>query len=149
MSGSSSIRPMTDAVTSGRMSRQRRRDTASEVLLRRELFRRGLRYRVDHPLPGLPRRRADITFTNARVVVFVDGCFWHSCPQHATAPANNRVWWAEKLARNVARDRETDRHLRALGWFVLRFWEHEDPVLAADVVEDVVRGSSASNGLSS
>lgn len=125
--------------TSRRMSRQRTRDTEPEMLLRRELHRRGLRYRVDAPLPGLPRRRADLLFTRARVAVFVDGCFWHGCPEHKTTPAANGAWWAAKLARNVERDRETDAHLRCLGWIVLRIWEHEDIEHAATDIERVVR----------
>ena len=116
------------------MSRQARRDTAPEVAMRRELHRRGLRFRVDWPLPGLARRRADIAFTRRRVAVFVDGCFWHSCPVHATAPVSNRGWWAEKLANNVRRDRQTNAHLRAAGWTVIRFWEHEDAQSCADRV---------------
>ena len=75
--------------TSGRMARQKRRDTGPEMQLRRVLYRKGLRYRVDLPLEGMPRRRADMTFVRDRVVVFVDGCFWHRCPVHATDPANN------------------------------------------------------------
>lgn len=110
------------------------------MLLRKRLHASGLRYRVNMPIPGLPRRRADITFTRAKLAVFVDGCFWHRCPEHATDPATRGAWWQEKLAGNVARDRETDEHLRQLGWRVLRFWEHEDPLLAADIVERAVRG---------
>ncbi|MGY1842049.1 DNA mismatch endonuclease Vsr [Modestobacter sp. SYSU DS0875] len=121
------------------MSRQRRRDTAPEVALRRLLHRRGLRFRVDWPLPGIPRRRADIAFTRRRIAVFVDGCFWHACPEHRTAPATNAEWWATKLEKNVRRDRDTDEHLTSLGWTVLRYWEHEDPVSAADSVEAAVR----------
>jgi DNA mismatch endonuclease (patch repair protein) len=100
-----------------------------------------MRFRVDQALVGLPRRRADITFPRARVVVFVDGCFWHSCPLHATSPKSNASWWAYKLAANASRDRETDLHLRELGWRVLRFWEHEDPEQAADVVQAAVRSA--------
>jgi DNA mismatch endonuclease (patch repair protein) len=107
--------------------------------LRRELHRRGLRYRVDASLPGLPRRRADVLFTRARVAVFVDGCFWHGCPEHKTAPTSNGAWWAAKLARNIERDRETDAHLRSLGWTVLRVWEHEDITHAATDIEEIVR----------
>jgi DNA mismatch endonuclease (patch repair protein) len=129
----------TDDVTRARMSRQRRRDTAPELLLRRELHRRGLRYRIDAPLPGMPRRRADILFTSARVAVFVDGCFWHVCPVHATAPATNAAWWAAKLEANVARDRDTDRRLDEAGWTAVRFWEHEDMVGAATLVDELVR----------
>lgn len=109
------------------------------MLLRRELHRRGLRYRVDAPVPGFPRRRADVLFARARVAVFIDGCFWHGCPEHKTTPAANGAWWAAKLARNVERDRETDAHLRALGWTVLRIWEHEDIEHAATDIERVVR----------
>jgi DNA mismatch endonuclease, patch repair protein len=128
-----------NVTTSRRMSRQRTRDTEPELLLRRELHRRGLRYRVDAPLPGVPRRRADILFTRAKVTVFVDGCFWHGCPEHKTAPATNSAWWAAKLARNIERDRETDLHLSSIGWTVLRFWEHEDMTQAATDIERVVR----------
>lgn len=126
---------------SARMSRARRRDTEPEMLIRREAHRRGLRFRVDRALPGLPRRRADMLFTRARVAVFVDGCFWHSCPDHTSIPRANHEWWVRKLAANRARDRHTDLHLRTLGWTVLRFWEHEDPCSAVDRVEQVVRGA--------
>lgn len=81
-------------------------------------------------------------FPRRRVAVFVDGCFWHSCPVHTSVPRANRAWWVEKLAGNVARDRDTDEHLRALGWTVLRFWEHEDPAAAVDVIERAVRGAA-------
>ena len=116
-----------------------RRDTSPEMALRRELFRRGLRYRVDRPLDGRRRRRADLTFVAARVAVFVDGCFWHGCPEHGTAPRANAEWWAEKLERNRERDRDTDAYLGGLGWTVVRVWEHEDPLVAADRVERAVR----------
>jgi DNA mismatch endonuclease (patch repair protein) len=129
----------TDAKTSLRMAAQRRRDTSPELQLRRLLHARGLRYRVDLALPGLPRRRADITFTRHRLIVFVDGCFWHGCPDHRSVPKSNTAWWATKLARNEARDRETDSHLAAVGWQVLRVWEHEHPELAADLVEATLR----------
>ena len=128
-------RPSTTPEIAARMSRQARRDTAPEVALRKELHRRGMRFRVDRPIPGLPRRRADVVFTKARVAVFVDGCFWHSCPEHATQPASNAEWWRAKLTRNVERDRETDERLHAEGWTVLRFWEHASVVAAADLVE--------------
>ncbi len=96
---------------SGRMSRARRRDTEPEMLVRREAHRRGLRYRVDAPLPGMPRRRADLLFPRRRIAVFIDGCFWHACPEHATIPRANREWWLAKLRKNVDRDGETDLHL--------------------------------------
>jgi DNA mismatch endonuclease (patch repair protein) len=85
------------------------------------------------------RRRVDIVFPRERVAVFVDGCFWHSCPDHATHPRANAEFWRSKLQRNVDRDRDTDGRLEALGWTVLRFWEHEDPGAAADRIEAVVR----------
>jgi DNA mismatch endonuclease (patch repair protein) len=121
------------------MSRLGRRDTLPELALRSELHRRGLRFRVDRaPLPGL-RSRADIVFGPARVAVYVDGCFWHSCPEHATRPKSNAEWWEKKLRRNQERDAETDRALREQGWEVVRVWEHENPVEAADRIEAVLR----------
>ena len=118
------------------MSRQRRTGTTPELLVRSALHRRGLRFRVNVPIPGVARRRADIVFTRVKLAVFIDGCFWHSCPEHATYPRSNSEWWAEKLVRNFARDRQTDRHLAELRWSVLRFWEHEN---VNDVTESIVR----------
>ncbi len=121
------------------MSQQRTTSTDPETLVRRELHRRGLRYRVNRaPLPGV-RRTADIVFAGPRVAVFVDGCFWHQCPKHATFPNANGEWWQAKLARNVERDRETDARLRHDGWKVVRVWEHEAPARAAARIERVVR----------
>jgi len=126
------------------MRRQPRRDTGPEIALRRELWRRGLRYRIDEaPLPNR-RRRADLVFRGPRVAVFVDGCFWHRCPAHGTLPRANRAWWEEKLTANVRRDRDTDAALNAAGWLGIRIWEHQDPVLAADRVEAAVRDRSRS-----
>lgn len=140
-------RPMpSSAAVSERMSRAPRRDTAPEMLIRREAHRRGLRYRVDAQLPGMPRRRADMLFPGRRLAVFVDGCFWHSCPEHSSVPRANREWWIRKLDANRARDRETDDHLLGLGWAVLRFWEHEDPLVAVDAVERVVRAATNEAG---
>lgn len=115
-----------------------RRDTACELALRSAVHRLGLRYRVDWPLPGT-KRRADLAFITARLAVFVDGCFWHGCPRHATYPKANAAWWREKLARNIARDRDTDASLRRDGWRVLRFWEHEEMDQAALRVALTVR----------
>lgn len=114
------------------------RDTPAELALRRVLHSKGLRYRVDvRPESGL-RRRADIVFSRARVAVFVDGCFWHACPDHGTSSKSNAEWWREKLRTNVARDRDTDERLRSAGWIVVRVWEHEDPVAAAAAIAEVV-----------
>ncbi|WP_431884120.1 very short patch repair endonuclease [Micromonospora gifhornensis] len=121
-----------NALVSAQMSRMPRVSTRPELLIRRELHRRGMRYRVNHKLlPGRP----DIAFTRAKIAVFIDGCFWHMCPSHGTFPKNNSAWWLAKLQRNVQRDREKDDQLRALGWTVTHFWEHEDPVDVADSVE--------------
>ncbi|MEV4705733.1 very short patch repair endonuclease [Actinoplanes sp. NPDC049316] len=125
-----------DAATSARLARQARAATKPELALRRELHRRGLRFRVNHPaLPGRP----DIAFTRVKIAVFVDGCFWHSCPMHGTLPRNNRDWWQAKLDRNVARDRAKDSALDDLGWTVLHVWEHEAAPAAADRVEQAWR----------
>lgn len=121
------------------MSTARRRDTAAELALRRELHRRGLRYRVVYPLPGQRRRTIDVAFTKVQVAVFVDGCFWHGCPEHGTKPRSNSEWWRTKLEANRARDEDTDRLLAELGWTVVRIWEHEPAEFAADRVESVVR----------
>jgi len=139
MGRSTTARPVpSSAAKSAEMSKLGRRDTLPELALRSELHRRGLRFRVDRaPLPGL-RSRADIVFGPARVAVYVDGCFWHSCPEHGTRPKANAEWWESKLNRNQERDTETDRALREHGWEVVRIWEHEDPVEAADRVEGAV-----------
>lgn len=124
---------------SHRMSRQRARDTKPELALRRELHRRGLRYFVNRRVLTQVRREADVVFPRQRVAVFVDGCFWHSCPLHATQAKSNAAFWEEKLAANVARDRDTDRRLLGAGWAVVRVWEHEDALVSADRVEAAVR----------
>jgi DNA mismatch endonuclease (patch repair protein) len=129
------------AGVSERMSRVRRRDTAPELELRSELHRRGLRYRVDRrPLKTVPSR-ADLVFGPAKVAVYVDGCFWHSCPEHGTMPRSNEAFWQEKLARNQARDAAVNQLLAAEGWTVVRIWEHEEIADAADRVEAAVRAS--------
>lgn len=128
------------------MSRQARCDTAPEVALRRELHRRGLRFRLQVKVPSNQRRTIDIAFTRARVAVFVDGCFWHGCPQHATMPKANGDWWANKLAGNNARDANTTALLAADGWLAVRVWEHEDVVSAADRVERAVVDRGAQSG---
>ena len=123
-----------------RMRRQRRRDTKPEMALRQELHRLGLRYRVDRSvIPGV-RRRADVVLTRAQIAIFVDGCFWHSCPTHGTRPRANAEWWAKKLRSNLTRDRDTDSQLRAAGWRVVRVWEHEDMHAAAAKILSIVEG---------
>jgi DNA mismatch endonuclease, patch repair protein len=124
------------------MRGNRRRDTKPEKALRSALFSLGLRYRVDHPvsLPGQSRAiRPDIVFTRARLAVFVDGCFWHGCPDHGTRPRKNSQYWDAKLARNHDRDRRYDELLESVGWTVIRFWEHESPHEAAQVIFQILK----------
>lgn len=113
------------AQVSARMSRLARRDNSQELGLRRQLHALGMRYRVHFPVPGAPRRTVDIAFTRRRLAVFVDGCFWHGCPEHGTSPQSNSEWWRQKLLANKRRDDDTDRILRDQGWTVMRVWEHE------------------------
>ncbi|MDF6020970.1 very short patch repair endonuclease [Streptomyces sp. JH34] len=117
----------------------RNRDTAPELLLRSLVHRAGLRYRVAaKPLPKM-RRTADMVFRPVKVAVFVDGCFWHGCPEHFVMPKTNQPYWEDKIGRNVQRDRDTDQRLADEGWLVLRFWEHLDPEVCAAKVVDAVR----------
>lgn len=121
------------------MRGNRSRDTAPEIAVRSALHRRGLRFRKNHrPVPGL-RCSADVVFLGPRVAVFIDGCYWHRCPAHGTNPITNSGYWSAKLDRNVARDRRNDADLTALGWIVLRFWEHEDPDAVARRIAEVIR----------
>jgi DNA mismatch endonuclease (patch repair protein) len=111
---------------SANMRAVRRTDTKPELALRRALHRQGYRYRKDYRLDLTGARvRPDIAFTARRVAVFVDGCFWHCCPEHGTQPAANTWYWQPKLARNVERDRAADAALAEAGWSVVRVWEHE------------------------
>src|SRR5690348_16647880 len=106
------------SIHSARLARQPQRDTGPEVQLRKAMHALGLRFRIDQPVVSSQRRRADVVFSRARVAVFVDGCFWHSCPVHASRPRSNAEWWQAKLEANVARDRDTDRRLADEGWLV-------------------------------
>ena len=138
-------RPLT---RSEMMSRIRGRNTGPEVLLRRLLLRRGLRFKINYLTPS---GRVDIAFPAVKVAVQVDGCFWHCCPWHCVTPRNNRQFWITKLEGNKSRDRRQKRRLRALGWRLVRVWEHlleSDPeaavsrvagVLPAELLDDVSR----------
>ncbi len=127
--------------TSVRMSKQRTKDTQPELMLRRSLRRLRLGYRVQaRPLPGV-RIQPDVLFLRARVAVFVDGCFWHACPDHASWPASNAEFWRSKIIGNVDRDRATDALLKGSGWTVVRMWEHEDPETVARAIRALVRGA--------
>jgi DNA mismatch endonuclease (patch repair protein) len=124
------------AARSANMKGNRRTDTKPELALRSALHALGYRYRKDFRI-DLPLRRVrpDIAFTRRKVAVFVDGCFWHACPEHGSKPRNNEWYWSPKLARNVERDRAADAALAAAGWTVVRLWEH---VPVADAVAAVV-----------
>ena len=120
------------------MRRVKSRNTSCELRLRRALHRRGLRYSLRKRLPGKP----DIIFVRAHVAVFVDGCFWHGCAQHCRRPSSNRAYWDRKIDRNMARDRRVDAQLTALGWKVVRIWEHQvtpSPERSAARVQRIVR----------
>ncbi|TML54150.1 MAG: very short patch repair endonuclease [Actinobacteria bacterium] len=114
------------------------RETRPERVLRSALHQRGLRFRKHVALLERGRCRPDVVFPRQRVAVFVDGCFWHGCPQHGTRPTTNSDYWSAKITRNVGRDREHDLLLGSLGWHVIRIWEHEDVEAAADWVERVL-----------
>ena len=127
------------------MRANRRRDTNPELALRSVLHRRGLRFRVDH-LVRLPSHKArpDIAFTRSRLAVFVDGCFWHGCPDHGTSPKTNVAYWTPKLEANRERDRRNDAALLAAGWRVVRVWEHEDPEAAASRIASELSAAARS-----
>lgn len=120
------------------MRANRRRDTKPELALRSLLHARGLRYRVDFPPIKGGRNRADVVFTRARVAVFLDGCFWHGCPEHYMPSKTNVGYWTPKIAANQERDRRVDMMLWRAGWTVVRVWEHDDPAAVADQVERLV-----------
>ena len=131
------IQPSSQAASS-RMARVRQTGTKAEIALRRELHRMGLRYRVNFQVLLKPRRIADVVFPKLKIAIFVDGCFWHGCPEHSTWPKRNAEFWKQKIEANQARDTDTDKKLREIGWTVLRFWEHELPVAAAITVKSVI-----------
>lgn len=121
------------------MQANRSRDTGPELAVRRLLHARGLRYRVAaRPVQGV-RRTADIVFPRARVAVYIDGCYWHGCPEHYVQPRSHVEYWTAKVAKNRARDVETNALLEEAGWTVLRFWEHEDAEEVAQVILDKMR----------
>jgi DNA mismatch endonuclease (patch repair protein) len=124
------------------MRANKSKDTAPERALRSAIHSLGLRYRVGvRPIPGF-RRTADLVFTRARVAVFLDGCFWHGCPEHYRPATRNSEFWTAKIAGNQARDANTDAALADAGWRIVRVWEHEEPTVAAQRVAQLVRGES-------
>jgi DNA mismatch endonuclease (patch repair protein) len=129
------------------MTSNRRRDTTPELAVRKLLHATGLRFRVDYPIRTSERAvRVDIAFQRAKLAVFIDGCFWHRCPQHGTMPTRNRDYWEPKLARNVERDAHHVELLEAEGWHVLRFWTHEPPERIRDSIAFKLSGASRPQG---
>ncbi|MGW4394447.1 very short patch repair endonuclease [Amycolatopsis nivea] len=129
----------TTSAVSARMSKQKSRNTGIEMALRKILHAAGYRYRVHRrPVKGV-RREADLVFGPARVAVFVDGCFWHGCPEHGTWPKNNADYWRTKIETNRRRDANTDALLLEAGWLSVRIWEHEATDVAASRVIETVQ----------
>lgn len=125
------------------MQANRRRDTTPELAVRRRLHAAGYRYFVDRrPLTTL-RWKADLVFPVKRVAVFIDGCYWHGCPEHYKVPTVNREYWAPKIERNRVRDRAFDQALAEAGWRVVRAWEHEAPESVVDRVEAALKEGTA------
>ncbi|GAB2510799.1 very short patch repair endonuclease [Microbacterium petrolearium] len=131
----------TNATARKVMQGNRGRDTKPELAVRRLVHGRGLRYRVNARVEPDLRRTADLLFTRARVAVFIDGCYWHGCPDHCAMPKVNVAYWHTKIAGNRRRDIETTSLLRERGWTVLRFWSHELPDAVASRIEAVVRNA--------
>lgn len=126
-------------VVRGRLRAQGQRDTKMELEVRRLLHARGLRFRVDAQLDSRLGSRADIVWKGRKIAVYIDGCFWHGCPVHMTWPKANARWWRDKIEANVERDRRVTSELRALGWTVLRYWEHQRAVDVADDIDSELR----------
>ena len=121
---------------SEQMRRMPTKNSTPEIKLRRSLYAIGLRYRLHRKeLPGKP----DIALGPSKVAVFVDGCYWHNCPEHGTIPKNNSEWWKEKFQRNRERDSRNDALLREMGWLPIHVWEHEDPDEAACKIGGIVK----------
>lgn len=120
------------------MRGNRRRDTQPEMKIRHLLHALGFRYLVDAAPLKSSRRRADLVFRGPQVAVFIDGCFWHACPQHGMIPSTNTTFWSEKLGRNQERDLETNELMTKAGWLPLRFWEHDNPTEVVAAVAKAV-----------
>ena len=130
--------PSSSPEASRLMAKVRQKGTDAEIALRRELYRRGMRYRVDYEVLKKPRRVADVAFPGLKIAIFVDGCFWHGCPEHATWPKQNAEFWRKKIETNRLRDADTNSRLLDVGWMVLRFWEHQSPTEATETVAQTV-----------
>jgi DNA mismatch endonuclease (patch repair protein) len=115
------------------MSKVKSMNTKPEVLFRKALWSQGIRYRLHSTLPGKP----DLVIPKKRILIFIDGFFWHQCPIHGSIPISNSVFWEQKLRRNVERDQNVNQCLEDLGWLVLRFWECEVKKQLSDIVDTV------------
>jgi DNA mismatch endonuclease (patch repair protein) len=129
------LTPPSDVVRR-QMQAQKSSGTRMELQLRRSLYALGYRYRVNCRLLPDHRFKGDIVWRGRRLVVFLDGCFWHGCPIHGTTPKSNTEWWRQKIKSNQDRDRRVNEILRQSGWTVLRFWEHDD---SEKIIESVVQ----------
>ena len=122
-----------------RMQAAKTKNTAPEIALRSLIYHQGFHYRIDaRPLKEF-NRRADIVFRSAKVAIFVDGCFWHGCPIHATQAKSNAEFWSFKIKQNRERDVDTTKHLEKAGWKVIRVWEHENPVKASEKICGIIK----------
>ena len=137
------------ASVSSRMAKVRQSGTKAELELRRQLFHLGMRYRVNYEVLKRPRRVADVAFPGLKVAVFVDGCFWHGCPEHVTWPKHNADFWRKKIESNRSRDADTNVRLNEKGWTVIRIWEHESPSVAAKKIYSVISRARARAGAAS
>ncbi|MBI5559016.1 MAG: very short patch repair endonuclease [Deltaproteobacteria bacterium] len=125
------------------MKKVRIRDTGPEMAVRRLLYAKGLRYRVNYKpkSPKLGRSTIDIAFPGKRLAIFIDGCFWHNCPEHGEIPKANRKWWGKKFAENAERDEKVSKALIEGGWRVKRFWSHETPENICKLIQETIKDS--------
>lgn len=112
---------VTAEVRSETMRRVKSKNTSLELKVRSALYKRGLRYRLNYPLPGKP----DIIFPKQKIVIFIDSCFWHGCPEHLRKPASNIIYWSEKIKKNIARDKMVNKKYKEMDWKIIRLWEHD------------------------
>jgi DNA mismatch endonuclease, patch repair protein len=132
--------PSTAAATAV-MRANRKTDTGPELAVRRLLHGHGYRYRVNYRIQAdAIAVRPDIVFTKQKLAVFIDGCFWHGCPDHGNVPNANNSYWSAKLGRNKDRDALVSERLEASGWRVLRIWEHVPPAVACEMIAGALGG---------
>lgn len=131
-------KPSSSAAKS-RMEAAKPKNTLPEIKLQTALAELGINFETDvKPIEDL-HRRADVLIREGKIAIFVDGCFWHGCPIHGTQAKANAEFWADKIKRNQERDLDTNEHLEAAGWTVIRIWEHEDPNDAAKQIADIIK----------